>query len=180
MHFLKYKIFYFIDEFNKEHILKINKNINLIFRNHKKKFNLKFYKNLKKFCQSNGYKIYLANNVKIANSLSYDGVYLSSFNKKFLKNRNFKLNFKILGSAHNIKEIKHKEKQGVKYIFLSPIFHKFDKKGLGLIKFKNLSNNCLSQIVALGGINNKNINKLNLINIRCFASINYIKKIYDR
>lgn len=180
MHFLKYKTFYFIDEFNKEHILKINKNINLIFRNYKKKFNLKFYNDLKKFCQSNGYKIYLANNVKIANNLNYNGVYLPSFYKKFLKNRNFKPNFKILGSAHNIKEIKHKEKQGVKYIFLSPIFHKFDKKGLGLIKFKNLSNNCLSQIVALGGINNKNINKLNLINIRCFASINYIKKIYDR
>jgi hypothetical protein len=40
MHHLKYEIFYFIDEFNKEHILKIDKNISLILRNYEKKFNL--------------------------------------------------------------------------------------------------------------------------------------------
>ena len=39
-----------------------------------------------------------------------DGLYIPSFNKlKNFKNINFKKNFKIIGSAHNIREIKIKE-----------------------------------------------------------------------
>lgn len=90
------------------------------------------------------------------------------------------MNFEILGSAHNIKEIRQKEIQGVNYIFLSPIFFKENKKGLGLIKFINLSKNTNAQLVALGGVNSYNLNKLKLINIRSFASINYIKDVYEK
>jgi len=36
--------------------------------------------------------------------------------------RNKRKNFTILGSAHNISEIKFKEKQGVNLIFVSPLF----------------------------------------------------------
>ena len=180
MHFLKYKIFYFINEFNNEHILKIRKNINLIFRNYEKKFDYTYYKKVKNFCHTNGYKIYLSNNVNLAHNLGFDGVYIPAFNNTFIKNRNFRANFKILGSAHNIKEIRQKEKQGADYIFLSPIFYKYNKKSLGLIKFNNLSKKSFSQIVALGGINKNNINKLNLINIKCFASINFVKNLYEK
>ena len=180
MHLLNYKIFYFISEFNCEHILKIRKNINLIFRNYEKNFDLTYYKKLKNFCHTNGYKIYLSNNVQIAHNLGFDGVYIPAFNSKFIINKNFRTSFKILGSAHNIKEIRQKEKQGANYIFLSPIFYKNNKKSLGIIKFKNLSKKSFSQIVALGGINKHNINKLNLINIKCFASINFVKNLYEK
>ena len=37
---------------------------------------------------------------------------------------NLKKNFILLGSAHSIKEIKIKEKQGAKLIFISSIFKK--------------------------------------------------------
>ena len=41
-----------------------------------------------------------------------------------------------MGSAHNIHEIRQKEKQNVELIFISPLFRtKNYKKGLGVIKY---------------------------------------------
>jgi len=179
MHLLNYQVFYFIDEFNQNHILKINKNINLIFRNYKKSYNLTFLRKLKNFCHSNGFNIFLSNNIKLAKTVGFDGAYIPSFNKHFTKNISFKKNFKLLGSAHNLREIREKEKQGVHYIFLSPIFKKDNKKVLGLYKFLKLKSYTNKRIVALGGINTLNVKKLNLINNKSFASINFIKNLYE-
>ena len=45
--------------------------------------------------------------MKIACSLEFDGAYLPSFNKEIVgTNSNTPKNFKLLGSAHDIKEIK--------------------------------------------------------------------------
>ena len=87
-----------------------------------------------------------------------------------------KKNFIIIGSAHNIKEIKIKEKQKVKFIFLSPIF-KVSKsnKYLGINLFKNLMTKTNSEIIALGGINVSNFRKLKILNCYGFASISLIK-----
>ena len=71
-----------------------------------------FFKSLKNFCHSSKYKIYLANNIKLAHSHGFDGAYLTRrFNKKMNVIKNCRKNFKILGSAHNLKEILEKEKQ---------------------------------------------------------------------
>ena len=85
-------------------------------------------------------------------------------------------NFLIIGSAHSIKEIKIKERQGVKLIFLSPVF-KINKsnKFLDIIKFNLIALNTNIKIIALGGINKKNINKLNILNKYGFAGISYFK-----
>lgn len=177
MHFLNQKIFHFIDKFDCEQILKLNKNINLIFRNYNKVYNYKFYKDLRNFCKSNGYNIFLSNNYKIALKANYDGLYIPSFNKKILNTySNKKKNFVIIGSAHNIYEIRQKERQGVRSIFLSPLFDTKLKKGLGIYKFLNLCKNTKKNIVVLGGINKNNIKKLNLFKTRSFASIDYLKK----
>src|SRR6056300_1270256 len=98
MHFSKYKIFYFINTFDPDHILKLKKNIRLIFRNYKNDFNLNYYKKIKNFCHSNGFKIYLSNNINLAHNLGFDGVYLPAFNKELIRNRNFRINVEILGS----------------------------------------------------------------------------------
>jgi len=178
MHLLKYKIFYFINKFDRNHILKLKRNINLIFRNYNTNFDLEYYRKIKNFCHSNGFKIYLSNKINVAYKLGFDGVYLSAFNKQFVKNRNFRLNFEILGSAHNLKEIRQKEIQGVKYLFISPIFFKIGKESLGIIKFNNLSKNSYTQIVALGGVNRYNIKKLKLTGVKSFASISLVKNFY--
>ena len=56
-----------------------------------------------------------------------------------------------MGSAHNIKEIRIKEKQNVKLIFISSLFKK-NKNYLGIYKFINLKNLTNRNVIALGGI----------------------------
>ena len=76
----------------------------------------------------------------MAIKLNLDGVYIPAFNtsKKHLA-YSLKKNFKIVGSAHNIKEIRIKEQQGVDRIFLSSLFKK-NNNFLGINKFKIVGN----------------------------------------
>ena len=115
----------------------------------------------------------LANNFKIALKLKLDGVYLPSFYKKF-DHLNYPThpNFIILGSAHNIKEIKIKELQKVQGIFISSLYKK-NNNFLGINKFKIISRYSKKNIIALGGISKKNIKKLKLLNISGFAGISF-------
>ena len=81
------KIYYFINEFDQNHIRKLNKNIALIYRNYEKKVDEKLIKQIKKFCKIQKRKLFLSNNLKIALKLNLDGVYIPSFNKNIrLKN----------------------------------------------------------------------------------------------
>ena len=85
--------------------------------------------------------------------------------------------FKIIGSAHNISEIKIKEKQNCEEIFLSPIF-KTDKHYdyLGTVKFNLQTIETEKKIVALGGINSDNLKNIKLTKSIGIASISWIKK----
>ena len=175
MHKSLYKKFYYISNFDKEHIEKINKDICLIYRNYKEDLNIKNLKNLRNFCKTRGFKIFLANNLKLARSLYFDGVYLPSFNNERVLKENLKKNFIILGSAHNIKEIKIKQRQFVDYIFVSPLFNTKNKKGLGISKFRYLIHDRINNYIALGGIKNNNLNQLNHLNICGYAGISFVE-----
>ena len=130
---------------------------------------------MRTFCKRKGIKLYLSNNIQLAIKLGFDGAYIPAFNKSF-KHLNYKLkkNFKILGSAHNIKEIRLKEKQKVSLIFISSIFKK-NKNYLGLYKFINLEKLTSINVIALGGISRSNLKKLSLTNCAGFAGISYFK-----
>ena len=118
----------------------------------------------------------LSNNIKLAMNLNLDGAYIPSFNKdKKHLSYSFKKNFTILGSAHNIYEIKTKELQNVNTIFLSSIFKK-NKNYLGVYKFKLLSILSKKSFIALGGISTNNLKKLNLINCLGFAGISFFEQ----
>tara|TARA_Y100001970_G_scaffold183158_1_gene222754 strand:+ start:516 stop:1091 length:576 start_codon:yes stop_codon:yes gene_type:complete len=173
------KIYHFIDEFKENELEKISiKNISIIYRNYINKINFDEIIKLKKYCKKRGYKLFLANNIKLAWKLDLDGAYIPSFNKKFTHNLfATKKNFLLIGSSHNLSEILLKEKQGCKEIFLSPIFQIKKKNNyLGLSRFRILSRSTNTKIIALGGINNKNLKKLKISNASGFASISYIKK----
>ena len=120
----------------------------------------------------------MSNNIKLAIKYQLDGVYIPAFNKqinfiKFLLPKKFE----IIGSAHNNLEILIKQKQGCNIIFVSPIFE-VEKKNyfLNVIKFNLLTLNKNTKFVALGGITDKNKNKLNLLSICGFAGISYFQK----
>ena len=107
--------------------------------------------------------------------MGLDGVYIPSFNKK-LDHLAYSLfnNFLVIGSAHNLKEVRIKELQKVKSIFISSLFKK-NKNYLGINKFRILKKYTKISTVALGGISKNNIKKLKLINISGFAGISYFK-----
>ena len=81
----------------------------------------------------------------------------------------------ILGSAHNISEIRLKELQRVNAIFLSSIFKK-NKNYLGINKFKSLSLLSDKPVIALGGISVNNVKKLTLTNCHGFAGISFFEQ----
>lgn len=168
--------YYFIHKFDTNNINKLDKNTGIILRNYSSKNKIDTILKFKKFCKKKGFKFYLSNNVKLALNLNLDGAYIPSFNKD-LEHLSFSLNkkFLILGSAHNIKEIKIKEKQKVKIIFLSSIFKK-NKNYLGINKFKLLAKLTKIKVIALGGISIKNLNKLKLLNCFGFSGISYFEE----
>jgi len=167
--------YYFINKFDTNNIDKLDKNTGIILRNYTTKINLSSIISLKKFCKKKGYKFFLSNNVRLALSLNLDGAYIPSFNKD-TKHLSFsiKKKFLMLGSAHNNKEIKLKEKQLVKILFLSSIFKK-NKNYLGTNKFKLLSKLTNKRVVALGGVSNKNLKQLKLLKCFGFAGISYFE-----
>ena len=174
MHRLKKK-YYFIKNFNTTELKNLNSNTGVIYRNYEKTPVITELLKLKTFCKRKGIKLYLSNNIQLAIKLGFDGAYIPSFNKS-LRHLNYKLkkNFKILGSAHNIKEIRLKEKQKVSLIFISSIFKK-NKNYLGLYKFINLEKLTSINIIALGGVNRRNLKILSLTNCAGFAGISYFR-----
>jgi len=172
------KIYYFIDEFNREEIQKLNRKIVLIYRNYNRNYNLNLIKKIKYFCLKQNRKFYISNNLKLALNLSLDGLYIPSFNKLCnYKNLSSKKKFEIIGSAHNSIQIKNKEKQGCTSIFIAPIFKtKKNDYFLDTARFNLLAKNTKKKIIALGGINYLNYKKLKLTKIDGFASISWIKK----
>ena len=174
MHLKKY---YFINKFDPYHIKKLNKNTSIIYRNYNSTINVGLLIKIRNFCRKNRRKFYLSNNVKLALKLNLDGVYLPSFNKS-LKHLNYQIkkDFLIIGSAHNLLEIRIKEKQKISHIFISSIFKK-EKNYLGFYKFNNLSKMTKKKVIALGGINSNNVRKINMLNISGFAAIDYFNKL---
>ena len=147
------KIFCFIKDYNENYIKRLNKNIAIIYRNYNKNLNKIEIKKIKKICEKNRRKFYLANNIKVALELDLDGVYIPSFNKQINVNC-------------------YSRKKKFNCIFLSPVFLvKKSKNFLGIHKFNALTNYTKKKVVCLGGIKKNNLNKIKLLKIYGFASV---------
>src|SRR5210317_48887 len=125
MHINMITKYYFINKFETNNIDRLDKQSAVIYRNYNSKaLDKELILKLKRYCKKNGIQ------------LDLDGAYIPSFNRS-TKHLAFSLKkkFSIIGSAHNLKEIKIKENQNVAKIFLSSIFKK-NKNYLGINKFK--------------------------------------------
>ena len=170
------KKYYFINKFDTNNIDKQDKQTAIIYRNYLTKTpDQTLILKIKKYCKKKSIKFYLSNNIKLAIKLDLDGIYIPSFNRsvKHLA-YSYKKNFKIIGSAHNLKEIRIKEIQNVRKIFLSSLFKK-NKNFLGINKFKLLSKYTKKKIVVLGGISRGNLKKLSLLKNSEFAGISFFE-----
>jgi len=168
--------YYFINKFDTNNIDKQDKQTTIIYRNYLTKTpDQTLILKIKKYCKKKSIKFYLSNNIKLAIKLDLDGVYIPSFNKS-LKHLaySYKKNFTIIGSAHNLREIRTKEIQNVKKIFLSSLFKK-NKNFLGINKFRLLSKLTNRKIVVLGGVSKENVKKLKILDQSEFAGISYFE-----
>ena len=112
--------YYFINKFDTNNINKQDKQTTIIYRNYSiKSPDKKLILKIKRYCKKRSKKFYLSNNFKLALKLNLDGVYIPAFNRS-LKHLSYTLrkNFEVVGSAHNIKEIRIKENQNVKKILI--------------------------------------------------------------
>ena len=168
--------YYFINKFDTNNINKQDKRTIIIYRNYSTEvLDEKIIVKIKKFCKKKSIKFYLSNNIKLALKLNLDGAYIPAFNTD-LKHLaySFRKNFVIIGSAHNIKEIRTKEKQKVEKIVLSSLFKK-NKNYLGINRLKLLSRLTKKDKIVLGGITKKNKKQINLIKLSSFAGISYFE-----
>ena len=171
-------IYYFIDKFDRNEILSLRKEINIIYRNYEEINVSPIIKQIKEVCNKDKRKFFIANNLKIALKFNLDGLYLPAFNNKLnYRNINSRKDFKLVGSAHNYKEVKIKENQGCEEIFITPIFfNPKNKTYLDIVRFNYLNLTTKISSIALGGINEKNLKKLKCTKVVGFACISWIKK----
>ena len=105
MHKFYQKKYYFISEYDTNLIDNLDKSVNIIYRNYRNKIDIQQIQKLGNYCKKKGNKFYLSNNFKIALNLNLDGVYLPSFNNSYKHlSYSLKKSFKIIGSAHSLKE----------------------------------------------------------------------------
>ncbi len=180
MFILKNKYFLIIEnirDIDLKNIKKRNKFF-IIYRNNNKVDNFNDLLSFRRKCKAKAIKFYVSNDINLAILLKSDGIYLSSYNKnlKFLNYK--KYNFKIIGSAHNFREISIKVKQGCEVILLSKLFLvDYDKKSpsLGVTKF-NFFFKISKKIIPLGGIKTSNLNQLYNVFGEGFALLSEVKK----
>ena len=175
--------YFFIIESIRDIDLKNIKNSNkfsIIYRSKNMAENIEKLIQFRKICKTKSIDFYVSNNIKLTNILKADGIYVSAFNKdlKIAHLRNS--NFRIIGSAHNIKELNIKKLQGCSSIIFSRLFetsYKYKKGFLGVIKFNLLKLSRKENLVPLGGIRLSNLNKLSTIKCDSVAlSSEIIKK----
>ena len=177
MHKILPKIFVFLDKYESQIFKNDNTNLGIIYRNYNsKKRHIELAK-IAKACKINKKQLYVSNDLKLAFKYKAEGLYIPSFNRnKYF--HNLSKTFKVIGSAHNQKEIKVKVSQNCNTIFLSPLFYvKKSKMFLGVHKFNLLAiNNNKVKFLALGGILENNIYKLKLLKSIGFGGIRLFKK----
>ena len=158
--------------------IKIRNKFSIIYRNNKKVDYLNDLVEFRRKCKLKAIKFYIANNNRLATSLNSDGIYLSSYNKSLNSLNYKKLNYEIIGSAHDYKEILLKKKQGCTFILLSKLFvvnYAKTSPVLGILKFNNFLK-ISKKIIPLGGINIKNLNYLRNVQCKGFAILSEVKK----
>ena len=175
--------YFFIIESTRDIDLKNIKNSNkfsIIYRSKNIAENKEKLMKFRKNCKIKKIDFYVSNNIKLGNDLKADGIYISAHNKNLNISHLKNFNFKVVGSAHNIKEINVKKLQGCSSIIISRLFetsYKYKKGFLGVVRFNLLSLSRQENLIPLGGIKLSNLNKLNTVKCNSIAlSSEIIKK----
>jgi len=169
--------FIFLDKFDSQIFENNNTNIGIIYRNYRNQNKENDLIAIAKKCKKKRFKLYIANNIKLAIKVKAHGIYIPAFNKNKRFSNHEKRDLTIIGSAHNQKEIQQKIMQKCSAIFLTPIFKvKKRKDHLNIHKFNSLARSNKADFLALGGISTNNITKLKILHIKGFGGISFFQK----
>ena len=113
-----------IKDIDLRNIKLINRYI-IIYRNSNKIEDIDRLVKFRRYCKSKKIDFYVSNDEKLASNLKADGLYISAHNTNLRLAKLKKSNYKIIGSAHNIKELKIKILQGCSSIIFSRLFKSF-------------------------------------------------------
>tara|TARA_B100000886_G_scaffold338636_1_gene301961 strand:+ start:3665 stop:4234 length:570 start_codon:yes stop_codon:yes gene_type:complete len=177
----KKKYYLFIEntrEFNLN-LIKIKNKFNIIYRSQTTKEAFQDLRIYRKNCKKKGVNFFVANDIKLLSKINADGLYISAYNKNLRTNTYLRKGFKIIGAAHNQRELDLKIRQGCKVVIFSRLFktdNPYKKGYLGVQRFNILSLRSKVKLVPLGGINEKNLSKLNIVLSQSFACLSAIKK----
>tara|TARA_B100000963_G_scaffold346992_1_gene352831 strand:- start:1570 stop:2142 length:573 start_codon:yes stop_codon:yes gene_type:complete len=188
MFVLKKKYFLIIENIKDIELRNIKKSDKIIIIYRYKKLNDTFSDLLifRNACKMKKIKLFIANDIRLCKNLKADGVYISANNTNLKYSRFKNSNLKIIGSAHNNKEIRIKKLQGCSDIIFSRLFetsYEYKKNYLGLVRFNLLNTMHKNQLIPLGGIRLSNLNKIKNINCSGFVIFSEVKKkpvIIDR
>tara|TARA_B100000242_G_C42908584_1_gene421310 strand:- start:5 stop:580 length:576 start_codon:yes stop_codon:yes gene_type:complete len=164
--------------FDLRKIKKQNK-FTIIYRNLYNKENISDIKKFRNLCKTKKIMFFIANDFNLLISTNSDGIYISASNKSFKSLYLNKTKFKIIGSAHNLKEIDLKKKQGCTKILFSKLFLvDYDKKApfLGINRFNKYYHYISKRLVPLGGIKVSNLSSLTNLSCDSIAIYSAIKK----
>ncbi len=116
---------------------------------------------IRKLCRENNVLFLINDRIDIALAVDADGVHLSQEDMPYKLARKLLGKNKIIGlSAHTVKEALHNQKIGADYTSIGPIFYTKTKKiakPIGLKPIMELKNRLKIPFVAIGGINESNI-----------------------
>jgi len=159
--------------------IKIFNKFSIIYRNFSKPAKIEELLRFRMICKRKKVDFYISNNLKLAVNLKADGLYISANNNDLSLNKLKNIRFKIIGSAHNIKEVNIKLLQGCSNILFSRLFktsYKSKPDFLGIIKYNLLPAIVKSRLTPLGGIRLSNLNKLKMVGSNSFALLSEVKK----
>ena len=152
---------------------------NIIYRYQNIHENVERLLRFRSICKNKRINFFVSNNIKLAMFLKADGAYISAHNRdlRIAQFKNSKL--KIIGSAHNLKELNLKILQGCSDILVSRLFktsYTFKAGFLGVVKYNLLPQLKKGSLVPLGGIRLSNLNKLKTVKCNSIALLSEIKK----
>ncbi|NMB99897.1 MAG: thiamine phosphate synthase [Thermoanaerobaculaceae bacterium] len=137
-----------------------------------------------KYAKKNNIKLLINNRSDIAYLSNLYGIHLSSDSIPVKQIRKKFNNLFIIKSCHSLKDVNKAEEEGADAVVLSPIFETPSKrdflKPLGLSILKKVVNSSKIPVIALGGIDQKNIFEVAGCNVYGVSAIRFFNSIHQK
>lgn len=133
---------------------------------------------IKEICKLHNIPFIINDNPQLAKEIDADGVHVGQSDMPVIKAREILGENKIIGtSAHNVEEAKKAEQDGADYIGVGAVFGSNTKTNVAEMSpslLKEIASSVSIPVVAIGGINENNIDLLKNTNISGVAVISAI------